>query len=260
MVATLDELAVGALRADQDAPDDGDPPGHAATPRAIRAPWTSATSASATEHRQLRQMWTLNAPTVTASNSTQTASGRLVAPRRNRRQYDHLDGQRRTTDRPCLRPATTIAVHRRTRRSRTDARRRAHTRRRADRRRHGGCRNTIVVLIVGGGEGNTHRREPRGQGLDVPERQRPARADLRRRDRPARPRRSARCRPSRRNSGGQYFEVTQGEIEATTRRARRGAGGRARHQHGRAARMAHPTDFNTAPTASLPFGPTTDSR
>jgi Neisseria PilC beta-propeller domain len=119
------------------------------------------------------------------------------------------------------------------------------------------CRNTVAVLIVGGGEGNTgpggaptaasiattfksisSRRVPiyviaiAPPVADVPSLQAIAA-----------------------NSGGQYFQVDKAEIDAATTAAQpvpsvvRAMNAAVQHA------FANPSDVNEAPTASLPYGP-----
>jgi hypothetical protein len=119
-----------------------------------------------------------------------------------------------------------------------------------------GCRNTAVVLVVGSGEGNLtggNLTTKAGTFLNVSGRRvpiyvvaiAPVAADV------------AALQAIATTSGGQYFEVTKAMIEATT-------AGEAVPQAVRAVNtavqhaFATSTDFNTAPTASLPYGPSTE--
>ena len=119
-----------------------------------------------------------------------------------------------------------------------------------------GCRNTIVVLIVGGGEGNSATPAIAASSVaaafkSISSRRvpiyvvalAPAPSDV------------AQLQAIASNSGGQYFELSKAEIDASA------AAGvpvpkviRAIDtavQHG----MANPSDVNTVPTATLPYGP-----
>ncbi len=120
------------------------------------------------------------------------------------------------------------------------------------------CRNTIVVLVVGGSEGNTSTaRDPAGRAstfLAISGRRVPIYVvaiapgindDVNQ------------LRAIARNSGGQYIEITRAMIEAAP------AGGTVPEvvravnlavQHA----LALPVDFNAAPTALLPFGPSSE--
>ena len=117
----------------------------------------------------------------------------------------------------------------------------------------GGCRNTIVVLIVGGGEGTINSQDLAAKAstfLNVNGRRVPiyvialfpAAAEV------------AALRAIATNSGGQYFEVTKALVDAT-------AVGDPVPQMVRAVNTAvqhafvPSTTFNTAPTPDLPFGP-----
>ncbi len=118
------------------------------------------------------------------------------------------------------------------------------------------CRNTIAVLITGGGEGNSVTPGTTASAVATAFRTissrrvpiyvialAPAASAV------------AELQAIAANSGGQYFEVSKAEIDAAA------AAGvpvpkvvRAIDlavQHG----MANPSDVNTAPTASLPYGP-----
>lgn len=116
-----------------------------------------------------------------------------------------------------------------------------------------GCRNTIVVLVVGGGEGTISPQNLATKAstfLNVSGRRVPiyvvalfpAAADV------------AALQEIATNSGGQYFEVTEAMVDATTAgdpvpdlvRAVNTA-----VQHA----FVPSTTFNTAPTSALPFGP-----
>ncbi len=121
------------------------------------------------------------------------------------------------------------------------------------------CRNTIAVLITGGGEGNSVTPGTAASAVATAFRTissrrvpiyvialAPAASAV------------AELQAIAANSGGQYFEVSKAEIDAAA------AAGvpvpkvvRAIDlavQHG----MANPSDVNTAPTASLPYGPQSD--
>ncbi len=118
------------------------------------------------------------------------------------------------------------------------------------------CRNTVVVLVVGGGEG-TITKENLGakasQFLSVSGRRVPIYviaiappADE-----------VAELEDVAVNSGGQFFEITQAMIDAVSPGAPVPEVVRAVNlavQH----TFASQTDFNTAPTAALPYGPQTD--
>jgi hypothetical protein len=119
------------------------------------------------------------------------------------------------------------------------------------------CRNTIVVLVVAGAEGQSTNEDPTAkasQFLNVALNHRvpvyviaivPAAADR------------AQLQAIAANSGGLYTEITKAMIDATT------AGQPVPEfvkvintavQHG----YASQADFDTAPTATLPYGPTTE--
>src|SRR5439155_889953 len=134
------------------------------------------------------------------------------------------------------------------------------------------CRNTVVVLIVGGGEGNTTGGNTNAtlgttasgfvaiSGRRVPiyvVAIAPPSADR------------AALRAIATNSGGQYFEITKTIIDnalsmaATTYPS--SVGGTVIVPHvvraintAIAHAFAASTDFNTAPTGALPFGPSTE--
>jgi hypothetical protein len=118
------------------------------------------------------------------------------------------------------------------------------------------CRNTVAVVIVGGGEGNTATPSTTAAAvastfLNISSHRvpiyviaiAPPSADV-----PA-------LESIATNSGGRYFQVDKAEIDAAT------AAGKpaptvvramnAAVQHG----FANPSDVNAAPTASLPYGP-----
>lgn len=117
----------------------------------------------------------------------------------------------------------------------------------------GGCRNTVVVLVVGGGEGTINAQNLPAKAstfLNVGGRRvpiyvvaiAPAAADV------------ASLQAVAANSGGQYFEVTAAMIAAVTPGAPVPEVVRAVNtavQHG----VVPSTTFNVAPTAALPFGP-----
>jgi Neisseria PilC beta-propeller domain len=118
------------------------------------------------------------------------------------------------------------------------------------------CRNTVAVVIVGGGEGNTATPSTTAAAvastfLNISSHRvpiyviaiAPPSADV------------AALESIATNSGGRYFQVDKAEIDAAT------AAGKpaptvvramnAAVQHG----FANPSDVNAAPTASLPYGP-----
>jgi hypothetical protein len=119
-----------------------------------------------------------------------------------------------------------------------------------------GCRNTIVVLVVGGGEGNISAQNLATKAttfVNVSGRRvpiyvvaiAPADADV------------ASLQAVAANSGGQYFEVTKNFINATTQgvpvpEVTRAVNAAVQHT------FASSTDFNTAPTVTTPFGPSTE--
>jgi hypothetical protein len=119
-----------------------------------------------------------------------------------------------------------------------------------------GCRNTAVVLVVGGKEGTIDTQNLLTKAdtfLNVSGRRvpvyvvaiAPLAADV------------ADLQEIARRTGGRYFEITKAMIEAT-------AVGQPIPEMVRAVNtavqhtFASSTDFNTAPTASLPYGPLTD--
>jgi hypothetical protein len=131
------------------------------------------------------------------------------------------------------------------------------------------CRNTVVVLVVGGGEGTTSGSPSLGSTasgfLNVASGRRvpiyviaiaPASADV----------------PSLQavaaNSGGQYFEITKTQIDAALATAMQASpsvpGTVVVPAMVRALNVAishpfaTPTDFNTAPTVQFPYGPPTE--
>lgn len=124
----------------------------------------------------------------------------------------------------------------------------------------GGCRNTIVVLVVGGGEGTINPQNLKAKagtfnnvnGRRVPiyvVALFPSVGD------------GAALREIATESGGQYYEVTKTMVEAaladataaqpfpTVPEAVRGVNTAVQHA------FAQATTFNTAPTAALPYGP-----
>lgn len=119
-----------------------------------------------------------------------------------------------------------------------------------------GCRNTAVVLIVGGGEGvtNANLQSKANTFLNVSGRRVPiyvvaiAPATTTERDQ---------LRTVATESGGMFFEITKAMIEATTL-------GQAVPEVTRAVNLAvqhtfvTSTAFNTAPSGALPFGPSTE--
>lgn len=121
------------------------------------------------------------------------------------------------------------------------------------------CRNTVAVIIVGGGEGNTAAPASTAAAVastftSISSRRvpiyviaiAPPSTDV------------AALTSIATNSGGRYFQVDKAEIDAAV------AAGKpaptvvrainAAVQHG----FANPSDVNTAPTASLPYGPLTE--
>jgi hypothetical protein len=119
-----------------------------------------------------------------------------------------------------------------------------------------GCRNTVVVLVAGGGEGatNANLQTKAATFLNVSARRVPiyviAIAPATTAERDA-------LRQVATESGGQFFEITKDMINATT-------AGQPVPEVVRAMNLAvqhtfvTSTAFNTAPTVSLPFGPQTD--
>jgi hypothetical protein len=122
----------------------------------------------------------------------------------------------------------------------------------------GGCRNTVVVLVVGGGEGTIAAQNLESKAstfLNVHTRRVPIYVvalfpnsdDV------------SALKAVAANSGGQYFEVTKEMVEATPR-------GQAIPEVVRAVNLAvqhtfvEPTLFDTAPTEDLPFGPYGESQ
>jgi hypothetical protein len=121
------------------------------------------------------------------------------------------------------------------------------------------CRNTIAVLIVGGGEGNSATPATTASAIAttftaISSRRVPIYVIA------LAPPASAvtELEAIAANSGGQYFEVSKAEIDAAVAanvpvpKVVRAIDLAA--QHG----MASPSDVNTAPTASLPYGPQTE--
>jgi len=119
------------------------------------------------------------------------------------------------------------------------------------------CRNTAVVLVVGGGEGTTAASQnPQGkasQFVNVSGRRVPIYVVA-----IAPPAAAvAQLQAIATNSGGQYFEITQAMVDAVTP-------GQPIPEVVRAVNLAvqHTfaslTDFNTAPTVQLPYGPSTE--
>ena len=119
------------------------------------------------------------------------------------------------------------------------------------------CRNTVVVLVVAGAEGQTTNEDPTAkasQFLNVSMSHRvpvyviaivPAAADR------------AQLQAIATNSGGVYTEITKAMIDATTAGQPVPEFVKAINtavQHG----YASQADFDTAPTLSLPFGPSTE--
>jgi len=119
------------------------------------------------------------------------------------------------------------------------------------------CRNTVVVLVVAGAEGQTTNEDPTAkasQFLNVAANHRvpvyvialvPAAADR------------AQLQAIAANSGGVYTEITKAMIDATTAGQPVPEFVKAINiavQHG----YASQADFDTAPTATLPYGPSTE--
>jgi hypothetical protein len=118
------------------------------------------------------------------------------------------------------------------------------------------CRNTVVVLVVGGGEGNASGENPAAKAstfLNISGRRvpiyvvaiAPKAAEV------------AGLRSIATNSGGQFFEITQTMIDrvpAGTPVPEVTAAVNLATQH----TFVSQTTFNTAPTALLPFGPSED--
>lgn len=116
-----------------------------------------------------------------------------------------------------------------------------------------GCRNTAVVLIVGGGEGSTNANltSKANTFLNVSGRRVPIYVVA---IAPATAAESDALRQVATESGGQYFEVTKAMIDATTPgqpvpEVTRAINIAAQHTY------ADATAFNTAPSAGLPYGP-----
>lgn len=118
----------------------------------------------------------------------------------------------------------------------------------------GGCRNTIVVLVAGGGEGtltNADLATKASTFLDVSGRRVPIYVIALF---PATDTERSALQAVAANSGGQYFEITKAMVDATTP-------GRPVPEVVRAVNTAvqhayiPATTFNTRPTADLPFGP-----
>jgi PilY1 beta-propeller domain len=122
----------------------------------------------------------------------------------------------------------------------------------------GGCRNTIVVLVVGGGEGTISSQDLASKAhtfLNVQGRRVPiyvvalfpAASEV------------SELKAIAEKSGGQYFEVTKEMVAATTAgdptpEVMRGVNTAVQHA------FVDATTFNTAPTAALPFGPYAESQ
>ncbi|HKC57399.1 MAG TPA: PilC/PilY family type IV pilus protein, partial [Vicinamibacterales bacterium] len=119
------------------------------------------------------------------------------------------------------------------------------------------CRNTVVVLVVAGAEGQSTNEDPTAkatQFLNVAQNHRvpvyviaivPANADR------------AQLQAIAANSGGVYTEITKAMIDATTAGQPIPQFVKAINtavQHG----YASQADFDTAPTATLPYGPSTE--
>jgi biotin carboxyl carrier protein len=124
----------------------------------------------------------------------------------------------------------------------------------------GGCRNTVVVLVAGGGEGSVNPQNLKTKAatfLNVGGRRVPIyvialfpSADE-----------AATLRDIATESGGQYFEVTSAMVNAAMNEATAAAPYPAVNTAVRGINTAvqhafiEATKFNTAPTADLPFGP-----
>jgi hypothetical protein len=195
--------------------------------------------------------WTINRATTTASNSSVTTSGRLVAP-------DALSANTTVSSALAswLIPAgrdTAVQEDAPVDNMLDDARAEAARLIAADTT---GCRNTVVVLVVGGGEGNLSNEDlaaKAGTFLNVSGRRvpiyvvaiAPPAADV------------AELQAVATRSGGQYFEVSKEMIDAVTPgnavpEVVRAVNAAVQHSFTKA------TDFNTAPTAALPYGPSTE--
>jgi outer membrane protein assembly factor BamB len=118
------------------------------------------------------------------------------------------------------------------------------------------CRNTVVILVVGGGEGNTVAGDPATRAatfLNVNGRRVPIYVIA-----IAPPAASvATLQAIARNSGGGYHEITKDMIEAVppgmpVPEVTRAANAAVQHA------FAAQADVNTAPTAALPLGPQTE--
>jgi hypothetical protein len=117
----------------------------------------------------------------------------------------------------------------------------------------GGCRNTIVVLVVGGGEGTISPQNLEDKAatfLDVQGRRVPIYVIALFPN----PSEAASLQAVATKSGGQYFEVSKAMVEATTAgnpipEVVRGVNLAVQHA------FIQPTTFNTAPTTEFPFGP-----
>jgi hypothetical protein len=200
--------------------------------------------------------WRITRTTVTASNSSQTTTGLLTAASASGANATILTTLARNIGTAgALLPAGSDGrdiVEAPVGLLLDDARSHASTLISAD-AAAGGCRNTIVVLVVGGGEGtiNTQNLATKASTfLNVGGRRVPIyvvalfppAADV------------AALQAIAANSGGQYFEVTKAMVEATTVGSPVPEVVRAVNTAVSHAYATAPT-FNTAPTADLPFGP-----
>jgi hypothetical protein len=205
--------------------------------------------------------WKITRNLVTTSNTSQTTSGLLVAADASgansgiktilgRNVYD--------TTTPRLVPGGAESLFQRDEpvgRLLDDARAHASTLITAD-ASVGGCRNTVVVLVVGGGEGTISPQDLTAKAatfLNVNGRRvpiyvvaiAPSAGDV------------ASLKSIATTSGGQYFEITEEMVDATTAgdpvpEVVRAVNTAVQHA------FVEPTKFNTAPTAALPYGPSSE--
>lgn len=120
------------------------------------------------------------------------------------------------------------------------------------------CRNTVVVLVVGGSDGNSvnsgNPATRASEFLSIASHRVPIYVIA---IAPTAADNTSQLQSIAANSGGQYFEVTAAMISATTPGAAVGEAVRAVNtavQHS----YASFTDFNTRPTSALPYGPSTE--
>jgi hypothetical protein len=121
------------------------------------------------------------------------------------------------------------------------------------------CRNTVAVLVVGGGEGTGYSPSTSASALatqfrTISGRRVPIYVVALAPEASA----VAELQAIAENSGGQYFEITQAQIDtaasarSTVPEAVRAINVAVQHA------FADPADVNTAPTALLPYGPSTE--